>query len=106
MLKRPRNDLVLNNLAWIFLTAKDKKLRNIKKGLQLAKKSVDIFPTVDNLDTLAEAYFQSGEIKKAINIIRKAVKEVFYNPNRQKYLRKQFLRFQNGKQNTPPPALS
>jgi len=102
---RPDNDLVLNNLAWLLLTAKDRKLRNINKGLDLALKSVEIFPTIDNLDTLAEAYFQLGKIKKAIQIIRKASREINYPINRQSYLRKQLLRFRNGKQNTNPPTL-
>ena len=103
---RPDNDLILNNLAWLFLTAKDRKLRNIKKGLELAKKSVEIFPTIDNLDTLAEAYFQLGEIKKAIQILRKASSEVDYPISRQLYLRKQFLRFRKGDSKTNPPTLS
>jgi len=103
---RPDNDLVLNNLAWLLLTAKDRNLRNINKGLDLALKSVEIFPTIDNLDTLAEAYFQLGKIKKAIQIIRKASKEINYPINRQSYLRKQLLRFRKGEQNTNPPTLS
>ena len=104
--ERPNNSLVLNNLAWIFLTAKDKKLRNIKRGLELALRSVEISPNIDNLDTLAEGYFQSGDIKKALKIIRKAVNEVNYPITRQPYLRKQLLRFKSGKPNTNPPSLS
>ena len=104
--ERPNNSLVLNNLAWIFLTAKDKKLRNIKRGLELALRSVEISPNIDNLDTLAEGYFQSGDIKKALKIIRKAVNEVNYPIPRQPYLRKQLLRFKSGKPNTNPPSLS
>ena len=102
---RPNNDLVLNNLAWILLTAQNKKLRNIKKALKLALKSVEIFPTIDNLDTLAEAYFQSGKVKEAINILRKATIDVNYPVKRQPYLRKQFLRFKKGDPNTNPPSL-
>ena len=104
--KRPNNDLVLNNLAWLLLTAKDKELRNIEKGFDLALKSVDISPTIDNLDTLAEAYFQLGKIKKAIQVIRKAAVELDYPVNRQPYLRKQLLRFRKGEINTNPPALT
>ena len=73
---------------------------------KLALKSVEIFPTIDNLDTLAEAYFQSGKVKEAINILRKATIEVNYPVKRQKYLRKQFLRFKKGESNTKPPSLS
>ena len=104
--ERPEHDLVLNNLAWIYLTAEDRQLRDVKKGMQLARKSVDLHPTIDNLDTLAEAYFQLGEKKKAIEIIRRAAKEVNYPVERQSYLRKQLLRFRKGEPNTKPPALS
>ena len=104
--ERPYNDLVLNNLAWIYLTAEDRQLRDVEKGMQLAKKSVELNPTIDNLDTLAEAYFQSGKQKKAIEIIRRAAKEVNYPVERQSYLRKQLLRFRKGEPNIRPPALS
>ena len=102
----PEHDLVLNNLAWIYLTAQDRQLRNLEKGMELALKSVELNPTIDNLDTLAEAYFQSGQRKKAIEIIRKAAREVDYTPNRHSYLRKQLLRFRKGEPNSSPPALS
>ena len=104
--ERPYNDLVLNNLAWIYLTAEDRQLRDVKKGMQLAIKSVELHPTIDNLDTLAEAYFQSGKQKKAIEVIRRAAKEVNYTVERHSYLRKQLLRFRKGEPNIKPPALS
>ncbi|GIT03446.1 MAG: hypothetical protein CM1200mP28_07050 [Deltaproteobacteria bacterium] len=104
--ERPDHDLVLNNLAWIYLTAEDRQLRDVEKGMQLAKKSVELHPTIDNLDTLAEAYFQSGKQKKAIEVIRRAAKEVNYPVERHSYLRKQLLRFRKGEHNIRPPALS
>ena len=104
--ERPDHDLVLNNLAWIYLTAEDRRLRDVEKGMQLAKKSVELHPTIDNLDTLAEAYFQSGKQKKAIEVIRRAAKEVNYPLDRHSYLRKQLLRFRKGEPNIRPPSLS
>ena len=104
--ERPDHDLVLNNLAWIYLTAQDRQLRDVEKGMQLARKSVELHPTIDNLDTLAEAYFQSGKQKKAIEVIRRAAKEVNYPVERHSYLRKQLLRFRKGELNIRPPALS
>jgi len=74
--------------------------------MQLARKSVELHPTIDNLDTLAEAYFQSGKQKKAIEVIRRAAKEVNFPVKRHSYLRKQLLRFRKGKPNIKPPALS
>ena len=104
--ERPEDDLVLNNLAWLYLTAQDRRLRNIEKGMNLALKSVELLPTIDNLDTLAEAYFQSRKIKKAIEIIRKAAIDVDYPLKRHSYLRKQLLRFRNGNPDSTPPTLS
>jgi len=104
--ERPDHDLVLNNLAWIYLTAEDRQLRDVEKGMQLAIKSVALNPTIDNLDTLAEAYFQSGKKKKAIEVIRRAAKEVNYPVERHSYLRKQLLRFRKGEPDIKPPALS
>ena len=103
--ERPEHDLVLNNLAWIYLTAEDRQLRDVEKGMQLARKSVNLHPTIDNLDTLAEAYFQSGKQKKAIEVIRRASKEMNFPVERNSYLRKQFLRFRKGEPNISPPAL-
>lgn len=104
--ERPDHDLVLNNLAWLYLTAEDRQLRDVEKGMQLARKSVELHPTIDNLDTLAEAFFQSGEQKKAIEVIRRAAREVDYPVERHSYLRKQLLRFRKGEPNISPPALS
>ncbi len=103
---RPDHDLVLNNLAWIYLTAEDRQLRDVEKGMQLARKSVELHPTIDNRDTLAEAYFQSGKKKKAIEVIRRAAKEVNFPVERHSYLRKQLLGFREGEPNVRPPELT
>jgi len=103
---RPDDDLVLNNLAWLYLTAQDRQLRNLERAMKLAQKSVDLLATIDNLDTLAEAYFQSGDTKKALEVIRKAASDVDYPPKRHSYLRKQLLRFRKGNPDSKPPALS
>ena len=103
---RPKHDLVLNNLAWLYLTAQDRKIRNLEKGMKLALKSVELNPTIDSLDTLAEAYFQSGDKIKALETIQKAARQAHYTPNRHSYLRKQLLRFRKGEQDSNPPALS
>ena len=103
---RPEDDLVLNNLAWLYLTAQDRQLRNLERAMKLAQKSVDLLPNIDNLDTLAEAYFQSGDTKQALEVIRKAASEVDYPPKRHSYLRKQLLRFRKGDTDSNPPTLS
>ena len=97
---------MLNNLAWLYLTAQDRQVRNLEKGMELALKSVELNPTIDSLDTLAEAYFQSGDRIKALETIHKAAQEVDYPPNRHSYLRKQLLRFRKGEQDSRPPTLT
>ena len=54
----------------------------------------------------SRAYFQLGKTKKAIEVIRRAAKEVNYPAERHTYLRKQLLRFREGEPNIRPPALS
>ena len=69
-----KNDrLSLNNLAWLYLTAEDKKFKKINEALALAKKAVEIKANSENLDTLAEAYFQKKKYKKALRAIEQAL---------------------------------
>ncbi|MEC8254473.1 MAG: tetratricopeptide repeat protein, partial [SAR324 cluster bacterium] len=58
---QPDHAASLNNLAWTFLTSGDPKLRNTSEALSMAQKAVRLQASVDHLDTLAEAYFQSGQ---------------------------------------------
>ncbi|MGK0288815.1 MAG: tetratricopeptide (TPR) repeat protein [bacterium] len=73
---RPNSEIALNNLAWLYLTTKNLKLRKTKAALELSKKAVKINPTSANLDTLAEAYFQTKDYENAIITIGKALDRV------------------------------
>ncbi len=56
----PKNAVILNNLAWLLVTAKDQRLRDPHRALSLARKAVEKEPLAVYLDTLAEAWFAVG----------------------------------------------
>jgi len=86
----PDQALALNNLAWILVTCPDKRLRNPGRGLELAQKAVTLERSAVFLDTLAEAYYENGFIRKAIQTSREAL--VAARENRQ-YYDKQLKKF-------------
>ena len=64
-----------NNLGWLYATAKDPRFRDPAQAVECALKAVALTDEKDpgDLDTLAEAYFVSGERGKAVETIRKAI---------------------------------
>ena len=64
---------VLNNLAWLLVTAPDMELRDPRRALALAEKAVALERSPMFLDTLAEALYANGSIEKAIEIISEAI---------------------------------
>ena len=103
---QPDHAASLNNLAWTFLTSGDPKLRNTSEALSMAQKAVRLQASVDHLDTLAEAYFQSGQPIEAIQTIRRAILITPLDSDRYPYLLKQFNRFRQGDTNSAPPILN
>ncbi|MBT6728246.1 MAG: tetratricopeptide repeat protein [Deltaproteobacteria bacterium] len=103
---QPDHAASLNNLAWTFLTSGDPKLRNTSEALSMAQKAVRLQASVDHLDTLAEAYFQSGQPIEAIQTIRRAILITPLDSDRYPYLLKQFNRFRQGDTDSAPPSLS
>ncbi len=72
--ERPEDHLVLNNLAWLYATSKDKALAGkLDLALKYSLKAVQISPTSANLDTLAEIYFLKGEYNRALKAIERAL---------------------------------
>ncbi len=70
---------VLNNLAWLLLTCKDKKFRNKEAALKysqiawnLVKDENKISIYMFILDTLAESYYQNGLFDQAFRASKKA----------------------------------
>ena len=72
----------------------------------MAQKAVQLQASVDHLDTLAEAYFQSGKPIEAIQTIRRAILITPLDSDRYPYLLKQFNRFRQGDTDSAQPSLS
>ena len=105
ILERPNHALALNNLAWSYLTIRDRTQRNPQRALELALQAVELQPSIDHLDTLAEAHFQSGQREAAQDAFRRGVLEADFPRSRIPYLRAQYLRFQSGEFSSDPPDL-
>jgi TPR repeat protein len=73
--KDPEDYVTLNNIAWLCVTADDPKLHNPQKALQYAIRAVQLSGGKEpaELDTLAHAYFATGDIDKALEIEGKAL---------------------------------
>ena len=64
---------LLNNLAWLLLTAKDRKLRDPSRGLELALKAAELNVSPQVLDTVAEGFRQTGRLEAACKASQKAL---------------------------------
>lgn len=87
----PNNADVLNNLAWILLTADNKKFRDPVRALFLAEEAAKRRPEAFILDTLALAYWQNGYVEAAIRTEKEAVARSSGN---EEYYRKQLDLFE------------
>ncbi len=65
--------ITYNEAAWLFATAENDKIRNGKKALKYAKKSVEMNRHFGTLDTLAAAYAECGEYGRAVETINQAI---------------------------------
>ena len=81
----------LNNLAWLYATSEDKKLRKPQEALKLALKAVRLNPKPYILDTLAESYFINGLYKEAVETSKLAIAQ---NPKDMSHHKKQLKRFE------------
>jgi membrane associated rhomboid family serine protease/Tfp pilus assembly protein PilF len=64
-----------NNLAWLYATCDDLKYRNPQAALEHAQKAVQLtdWKEGESIDTLAEAYFVSGDFEQAVEVQKKAL---------------------------------
>jgi Zn-dependent protease with chaperone function len=69
----PDNPKALNNLAWLYATCEDKRMRNPEIAVLLAEKAVKNKETPQILDTLAESYHAVGRYREAIETEKKAL---------------------------------
>jgi hypothetical protein len=71
----PKDELTLNNLAWLYLTTQDPGVHNPQRGLALSKRAIKLKASPEFLDTAAEAYFQTGNPEEAAKLEKKALLE-------------------------------
>ena len=66
---------VLNNLAWILATSKDKNIRNPQEAVEYGKKACELtgYKNAELLDSLAAGYAAAGDLDKAIETAEKAI---------------------------------
>lgn len=83
----------LGLLAWFYATAQSPKMRKIKEAVQIAERAVELDPTAEVLDTLAECYHQDGQKQKAVAAIQKAIA---LKPKDMDYFKAQLAKFQAG----------
>ncbi len=82
----------LNNLAWLYLTARDPAFHRPERGLALAELAARVRPSAHVLDTLAEARFQTRDPRGALEAIRAALalgseNRAYYLAQERKFLR-------------------
>ena len=74
MAEQPKDASVVNAVAWVLLTARDERFREPARGLELARRSVELVPdSAESLDTLAEGELQGGLIPDALGHERRAL---------------------------------
>jgi Zn-dependent protease with chaperone function len=94
---RDDNPEVLNNLAWLLLTAEQGRWRDPKRALVLAERAATLSERSHILDTLAEAYWQNGQAEKAVATERRALEIA---TNNREYYREQISKFSGSSQNS------
>lgn len=77
---------VLNNLAWLLLTAEDKEILDPRRALKMARDAANIEETYHIMDTLAEAYYQNEMYHQAYKAAQRALEIA---PENRAYLEKQ-----------------
>lgn len=90
----PGHPDILNNYAWLLVTADDAKVRDPERALKYALLAAEIKPHSGYiLDTLALCLFMNGRQEEAVEIERKALR---VDPKNREYYRKQLKKFQTG----------
>lgn len=72
---RPNDYVIVNNLAWIYCTARDARFRDGGKAVALARQAVLLAPDDPHTwSTMADAYYVSGNYKLAVRAAREALR--------------------------------
>ncbi len=86
----PQHPEVMNNLAWLLLTASEMPLRDPERALMLARIAAAGKPVGYVLDTLAMAYFMNGFTENALEVEKRAMQ---IDPKNRDYYLKQIEKF-------------
>jgi Flp pilus assembly protein TadD len=74
---RPEEWEVVNNLAWLLATSRDRRIRDPIAAIDLASKAVVALPeNAEFLGTLARAYAESGRFSEAVAAQQRAIDAV------------------------------
>ena len=88
---KPDNAFVLNNLAWLYATCDEKRLRDPYRAVALAKLAVSLDASPHVLDTLAESFYVSGMPREAVEAGRQALELA---RNKRAYYEEQLKKFE------------
>jgi len=86
----PEDGLLLNNIAWLLVTAENVTLRDLERGLELARRAVQALERGFVLDTLATALWMNGNKEEALALEMRAME---MDPDQEEYYREQMERF-------------
>lgn len=71
----PQHPFILNNLAWLYSTAEDPKIRQPERALELARRAIVLLPDVPQVwSTLAEAYYSNRQYERAFRAAEQALR--------------------------------
>jgi tetratricopeptide (TPR) repeat protein len=72
----PRDDAILNGMAWMKATCPDKSIRNGREAVEIATRSCEFRKWSDwnSLDTLAAAWAESGNYGQAVKFEKEALR--------------------------------
>jgi Zn-dependent protease with chaperone function len=87
----PESSHVLNNLAWLYATCEDERLRDPERALELARQAAQLERAPHIFDTLAESYFVNGMYEQAIQAAKQALNLAKRNRS---YYREQLEKFE------------
>jgi len=87
---KPDDAFVLNNLAWLYATCDEVRLRDPYRAVALAKLAVSLDASPHVLDTLAESFYVSGMQREAVEAGRHALalarnKKAYYEEQLKKF---------------------
>jgi tetratricopeptide (TPR) repeat protein len=73
VIRAPANRELLNNFAWLLLTAEDFWYRDPARALPLAERAYRLKAVPHVIDTLAEACYQTGDYQRAVQLEEQAL---------------------------------